>query len=735
MRRKFVKMFTFGFVLILLMCGLASASGIAITTDPANQLYPAIYGDKIVWEDHRNNADIYCYNLAQETETQITADLSYQGRPAIYGNNIAWEDHRNWLSDIYVSSFRRTNGHHSEWSEVPGMPWCISWESLDYYSPDIYGDRIACEYDRACGFYCSEDEHVTYDVCSGEPAGRGILVSPVGLIELNISDPSASLFDPAIYGSNVVYAYTTFVGCDIYMKNIYTDNLRRISYSEHAARPDIYEHDVVWQDNRNGSWDIYMKNISTHTEYSVCTAFGDQEMPAIHDNKIVWQDHRNGNWDIYMYDLATDTDDDGIPNYMDPDRPSPDPAEVPLCTDTDDQKNPAVYDDKIVWQDNRNGNWDIYLHIIGADTGWSYRKAITIDYTKVNATLPDFPVLISITDSDLRDCAQDDGDDILFVNADNSIKLDHEIEYFNGSTGELQAWVRIPSLSSSTNTTIYMYYGNPTCGSQQNAAGVWDSNFKMVQHLEETSKTAGTYNDHLDSTSNNNNGEAEMEETHMDTTGQINGADDFDGGNDYVDCGNDDSLNITDTITIEAWVYLNSISSNNPIVARCFPTPQDGIYFYQYQNWNELLFEIRSGGHEVYTGKFTEFTPNEWHHCVATYDGAYVKVYVDGILGSTVGETTGPLIWTSSKHLDVGRDNLGNFFDGTIDEVRISSTARSEDWIKTCYNNQNDPSTFYTVGYQEGNPVQPVPELPTVILFSIGLFLLAGYVVLRRKDG
>ena len=140
--------------------------------------------------------------------------------------------------------------------------------------------------------------------------------------------------------------------------------------------------------------------------------------------------------------------------------------------------------------------------IMSADLGWSYQKAITIDHTKVNSTLIDFPVLISITGTDLKNRAQNDGDDILFVNMDNTIKLDHEIEYFNGSTGELQAWVRIPSLSSSDDTIIHMYYGNPISGNQQNATGVWDYNYTMIQHLGERpdNDTEG----HYDSTSNNN---------------------------------------------------------------------------------------------------------------------------------------------------------------------------------------------------------------------------------------
>ncbi|MEA3488317.1 MAG: DUF2341 domain-containing protein, partial [Euryarchaeota archaeon] len=115
---------------------------------------------------------------------------------------------------------------------------------------------------------------------------------------------------------------------------------------------------------------------------------------------------------------------------------------------------------------------------------WGYKKAIEIDHNNVATTLTDFPVLISMTDADLRDDAQDDGDDIAFFL--ETTQLAHEIESFNGTTGELQAWVNVPTLSSATNTTIYMYYGNATCESQENVEAVWDDNFKMVQHLAET---------------------------------------------------------------------------------------------------------------------------------------------------------------------------------------------------------------------------------------------------------
>ena len=51
--------------------------------------------------------------------------------------------------------------------------------------------------------------------------------------------------------------------------------------------------------------------------------------------------------------------------------------------------------------------------------------------------------------------------------------------------------------------------------------------------------------------------------------------------------------------------------------------------------------------------------------------------------------------------------------DGLLDEVRISNTARSEEWINTCFKNQNDPNSFYIIGEEEtiGN-FQPIQSNP-----------------------
>jgi len=118
------------------------------------------------------------------------------------------------------------------------------------------------------------------------------------------------------------------------------------------------------------------------------------------------------------------------------------------------------------------------------DEGWLYRKNITIDHTKVAGDLTNFPVLVSTIDTDLRDKAQNDGDDILFMDGDGvATRLYHEIEHYDDSSGELVAWVNLTDITADQDTTFYMYYGNSGCNSQHFSEKVWDQYFSCVHHL------------------------------------------------------------------------------------------------------------------------------------------------------------------------------------------------------------------------------------------------------------
>ena len=136
------------------------------------------------------------------------------------------------------------------------------------------------------------------------------------------------------------------------------------------------------------------------------------------------------------------------------------------------------------------------------NNSWEQRKKITTSLnTEISSDLTDFPALISFTHSDLTQTTETDGTDIVFTASDGTTELAYEIERFDQSTGEVIAWVKIPTVSASENTDIYIYYKGTATSS---SSSVWDSNYKLIWHLNQTS--TGTVREFSDVSDNGNDG-------------------------------------------------------------------------------------------------------------------------------------------------------------------------------------------------------------------------------------
>jgi len=187
------------------------------------------------------------------------------------------------------------------------------------------------------------------------------------------------------------------------------------------------------------------------------------------------------------------------------------------------------------------------------DDDWLYRKKINVNSEMVEGSHVNFPVLIKLeSDDDLAAKAQSDGDDIVFTDYSGT-KLNHEIESYNNESGGLIAWVNAESLTSES--ILYMYYGNSTSSDQQNIERTWDSSYKGVWHLNENpGDTAPQYKD---STIYGNDGTAKNMELEDQIPGKINYAVRLNEGynnppQEYIDCGSDSSIRITQDITVSS---------------------------------------------------------------------------------------------------------------------------------------------------------------------------------------
>ena len=327
------------------------------------------------------------------------------------------------------------------------------------------------------------------------------------------------------------------------------------------------------------------------------------------------------------------------------------------------------------------------------DLNWNYRKKITIQKTKVSGSLTNFPVLVSLTtDSDLASHARTDGYDILFTSATQA-KIPYERETYNNSTGQLVAWVKVPALSSSADTVIYLYYGNAGAADQQDATNVWDDNYKMVQHLSDL--TTSTTKD----SKNSNNGTKYAANSPIETTdAKIWRAQSFNGTTDFINTGNDPTLQISSAITVEGW-FKSSVANDN----------WDKIASKGNSVWSlEAKDDQGHYGFTVYdstwnTARAGTYTTGVWNYVVGTYSTSdhTIRAYVNGVLGTTATATQITNYNAYNLYLGAIPDASGNYVNGIIDEVRVSNVVRSADWIATSYNTMNDPASFYSLGAEE----------------------------------
>lgn len=355
------------------------------------------------------------------------------------------------------------------------------------------------------------------------------------------------------------------------------------------------------------------------------------------------------------------------------------------------------------------------------DSNWLYRQKITIS----SAMTPDtnqtnFPLLVKITDQNnpVFDNALSNGDDILFTSSDGITGLDHEIEYYrNYITKELDIWVKMLTLSSSQDTIIYMYYGNSSAPNQENPYAVWGS-YSGVWHL---------HDDFLDSSASSND---TVNYGSLDAAGMIGDGQKFDGIDDIVLLSGGEEAGLLTghgQHTISAWINADDISTRQLVIAEgdcdsgSFISSGYGLYVNDGQgNTRHLLNTYDS---EIDSVTSSAVDTGNWHHLAGVWNGSTgeLSLYIDGINVATRTTSIGYLpdpFWGGwrlggaggvSDPMDCTR---GHYFNGTIDEVRVTNIARSNDWIAASYNNQNNPGAYLNFGLEETKS-DVSPETPS----------------------
>lgn len=326
-------------------------------------------------------------------------------------------------------------------------------------------------------------------------------------------------------------------------------------------------------------------------------------------------------------------------------------------------------------------------------------RPITFDHTKVAANETNFTVTIAGTYSYLKTIANggnvtsSDGYDIGFY-ADSGLvtKLKWHMQQYDPTTGYMAAKVKVPSLDSSTNTVIYMNYGNASITTDQSdSANSIDSHYVLVDYLPD-----GTTLTPTDITSNGNNATNHGAAPITGLFGQ--------GANivpsDYLDYGSDSSLNLTGEFCFDMMLNLNNfpISDYGTIFSKSAGGGNEAFAIRIDSSTNLTLFGYVGG----FSGRLANWTIAGWttgvdHIIHGEYDGTDWNLYFDGSQVATASEGSGAPSSTGILTIGAVEDGSRNL-DAKVYEVRLADIGRGANWVETDTNARLNYTTFYTIG-------------------------------------
>lgn len=335
------------------------------------------------------------------------------------------------------------------------------------------------------------------------------------------------------------------------------------------------------------------------------------------------------------------------------------------------------------------------------------KYSLTIDHTKVPSSLTDFPVYVNLNDV-ISGMTTAQANSIRVYKADGVTEVAREIVSQN------EMHFLADSLSSSSDTVFVIdidgarsdYLATDTYGRNN----VW-SDYAAVWHLDEN--PTGAAPQAIDATGYGNDLSSTSGMTQ--STGKIDKAIEFTGSPQVYSAGSIASGNplmmANSTMSISFWVYYTGGTSYPRIIEKA----TGGLGVDGYTIWLTGNFAVspniqgRIDNSNTFDG--SPFPKNTWVHHHWVLDGdKRVSLYKDGSFDTKSSVLKFPPNKTANFTVGNWYSGDGRQFEGLMDEVRILATPLSSDWIATEYNNQNSPSTFYSLSELHGS-VQGVASI------------------------
>jgi beta propeller repeat protein len=315
-------------LLVLMLAGYAHAAPTItltetrITTDLADQLDPAISGDIIVYTDIRGmDADIWYYDLSKNQEFQASsAPWGDQELTDVSDGKITYTDLATMSVLVYDTSTGTTTDLTGAArttaldSSISGN--IVAWK--DYRSDqnaEIYARDLATNEERRISFSPDSDERpkvnngkIVWQRCPTSISCDIWAYDWTTRTTTQVTNTPNDERSPDISGSNIVYQGNDGVSPngddDIYLYNLDTGVVKRLSLPGHQSNPAIWGDHVTFDDYSSGRYHVKLYKISTNSFFDIVTPASQQFLNDIWDNHVVYTDDRNGQLDIYMTEFT-----------------------------------------------------------------------------------------------------------------------------------------------------------------------------------------------------------------------------------------------------------------------------------------------------------------------------------------------------------------------------------------------------------------------------------------------
>lgn len=338
-------------------------------------------------------------------------------------------------------------------------------------------------------------------------------------------------------------------------------------------------------------------------------------------------------------------------------------------------------------------------------TGWANHQEVKLNTTAsgadIKTALAHYPVPVQLNADNFDFTkAKDDGSDIRFTKADGSA-LPYEMELWDKDAKLAAFWVKFDVTQSSASQSFYMHWGNPGAASQSDSKAVFslDDGWMGVWHIGEAANNES--HGYKDATPN----EAHLTGVRFKTAPRKQGRVGYGTNMIFADSNwlhieelaKNNLFHLAKNVTFECWAVPNAFNGTG---WQTVMSKGDQSWRFQ-QSEKSKQMEICSDGEAPVCIFSKDLTFGKWYHFCGVQEQPAVRMYINGALVAQ-GNAAKPHVSYGDWDVGIGNNSqtkkAKRYWDGMMDEPRVSKLSKTADWIKLDYESMREGSTFITFG-------------------------------------